>query len=147
MLMRCCRTSRTEQYHRGNIKTHRSEIQIFTGDYQLFDISPGLTKLCNVVVEVKTPNALHRSVILRTRFSPGNSPGWIQPGFSDRVYLNLFEFAYQAGVAVNIDSPKIVTPSVLINQSQYLLSNNDFPEIITMKFKRCSEIQIRIENT
>ena len=42
-------------------------------------IFPGVNKLYNIVGEVKNPNVFLRGVILRSRFSPGNFPGWIQP--------------------------------------------------------------------
>ena len=32
-------------------------------------------------------------------------------------------------------------------ERQYLLTNNDFPETITVKIKNCSEIRIRTEDT
>ena len=41
--------------------------------------SSGWIKLCNIVGEVKSP------VILQTRFSPGNSPEWIQQVYCGRV--------------------------------------------------------------
>ena len=72
---RHCHTPRTE-YHRGNIKTLRGENQKFTKNCQWFNFSMGWTKFCKSVGEVKNPNAFHLGVILRTRFSPGNSLGY-----------------------------------------------------------------------
>lgn len=48
--------------------------------------STGWTMLCNIVGKAKSPNDFHWGLILRTRFSPGNSPGWIQPEYRDRAY-------------------------------------------------------------
>ena len=59
-------------------KTALSEANVKTNS-SIF--SPGWTKLCNIIGEVKNQNTFHRRVILRTRISPGNTPGWIQPGY------------------------------------------------------------------
>ena len=48
---------------------------------------PWWIKLCNDVMKVKNPDSFQWVVILRTRFSLGNSPGWIQPGYWDRMFL------------------------------------------------------------
>ena len=39
--------------------------------------------------EVENSNFLQRGVILQARFLPGNSPGWIQSGQLDRVYMTV----------------------------------------------------------
>lgn len=41
----------------------------------------------NIVEEVKNRNAFHWGAILRSRFSVGNSPGWIKPGHWDMMYV------------------------------------------------------------
>ena len=73
--------------HQGlsNIKGIASKIMevkfknsLGTINYSIFP--PGLTKLYNIVKEVKNPNA-YKGVILRTRFSPGNTSKCIRPGY------------------------------------------------------------------
>ena len=43
--------------------------------------SLGWSQFRNVEGVVKNLNAFYRRVTLRTKFSPGNSLGWIQPGY------------------------------------------------------------------
>ena len=38
----------SESYHLGNTKTHQVENQRLTEEYQLFKISPGLSKINNI---------------------------------------------------------------------------------------------------
>ena len=47
---------------------------------------PRWTKLCKTVAEVKTRNAFHRRVILKTRFSPGNYPGRSHPEYWEDLF-------------------------------------------------------------
>ena len=88
ILTRRCHVPRTGRYHRGNIQTHRGKIQILLGTMIDSIFFPGWTKLRNIVEEVKDPNAFQRRVILRTRFLPINSPGWIQPRYWGRRFLS-----------------------------------------------------------
>ena len=59
----------------ASIKTHRGEIKNSLGTINDSIFLLGWTKFCNIIEEVKNPKAFWRGVILRTRFSPGNSPG------------------------------------------------------------------------
>ena len=74
-------TKEDQWYHRGNIKTYQVKYKNSVGTINYAVFFPGWSKLCNIVAEVKNPNAFHRGVILRTRFSSGSSPGWIQPRY------------------------------------------------------------------
>ena len=88
ILTRRCHVPRTGRYHRGNIKTHRGKIQKLLGTIIDSIFFQGWTKLRNIVGEVKDPNAFQRRVILRTRFPPINSLGWIQARYWGRTFLS-----------------------------------------------------------
>ena len=81
-----------QRYHRGNIKTHRVKFKISLGTINDGVYFPGWNTLHNIVEEVKNPNVFLREVILRNRFSPGNFPGWIQPGQGDRIFSGFPNF-------------------------------------------------------
>ena len=66
--------------HQGNIETHWDEVQKITGEYKLFNISSKVNKLCNVNRVGGKFKFLQRGVVLQGRFSPENSPRWIQLG-------------------------------------------------------------------
>ena len=72
------------------MKTHRVKPKNSLGTISGRVFFPGWNKLWYIVGggggEVKNPNVFFPGNDLRNRFSSGNFPGWIQPGYWDRVY-------------------------------------------------------------